>query len=235
MADLTESVLEEGAQAIDAFGGNATKLAGVLAESFPAQSLDAVAASFAPSKECNAKVAALGKLVRDEAAVAVGLFRAAEMWLRVKAPAVSDGNNFGVDVQNYVLGELQGMRGAMEGMIISSRDYHWSRAQGLEKLFGEEKTEEAKGETTEKDGDKSTVKSSSSKKSSSSIPPGYADYQAYVVAIDVKQYHAAYTMLTDIKNNYLKAHVLFAKNMKRLSDPRGEGEDGRSANVMSMF
>merc|ERR1719408_391186 len=125
------------------------------------------------------------------------------------------------------------MRAAMEGMVVASRDYHWSRAQGLEKLFGDEKSETSKGEVTEKEGDKSTVKSSTSSKTSSSVPPGYADYQAYVVAIDVKQYHAAYTQLTDIKNNYLKAHVLFAKNMKRLNDPRGEGEDGRSANVMS--
>ena len=41
--------------------------------------------------------------------------------------------------------------------------------------------------------------------------------------------------LTDIKNNYLKAHVLFAKNMKRLADPRGEGEDGSRVHSMSMF
>jgi hypothetical protein len=30
--------------------------------------------------------------------------------------------------------------------------------------------------------------------------------------------------------------VLFSKNMKRLADPRGEGEDGgQNRNVMSMF
>ena len=37
-----------------------------------------------------------------------------------------------------------------------------------------------------------------------------------------------------MRDNYLKAHVLFAKNMKKLADPRGDG-DGKSANVMSMF
>ena len=51
----------------------------------------------------------------------------------------------------------------------------------------------------------------------------------------MRQYHLAFNHLTDMRNNYLKAHVLFAKNMKRLSDPRGEGADGRSGNVMSMF
>ena len=66
---------------------------------------------------------------------AVAAFRDAEMWIRLKAPAVSDGNNFGVDVQNFVLGEVQHMRAAMEAMTTTGRDYHWSRAQGLEKLF----------------------------------------------------------------------------------------------------
>jgi len=31
------------------------------------------------------------------------------------------------------------------------------------------------------------------------------------------------------------AHALFSKNMKRLADPRGEGESGSATNVMSMF
>lgn len=183
----------------------------------------------------NAKVTALGDLVREEAAVAVGLFRAAEMWLRLKAPTVSDGNNFGVDVQNYVLGELQSMRGGMEAMVIASRDYHWSRGNGLEKLLGDDKKESMTSEVKEVEGDKTVVKSSTASKTMLCSPPGYPDYKAYVLSLDVKQYHAAFGFLTDMKNNYLKAHVLFAKNMKRLSDPRGDGEDGRSAHSMSMF
>ena len=51
----------------------------------------------------------------------------------------------------------------------------------------------------------------------------------------MRQYHLVFNQLTDMRNNYLKAHVLFAMNMKRLQDPRGEGSDGSSRNVMSMF
>ena len=54
------------------------------------------------------------------------------------------------------------------------------------------------------------------------------------MCLDVRQYHLVFNHLTDLRNNYLKAHVLFAKNMKRLTDPRGEGGDG-GRNVMSMF
>merc|ERR1719198_1566805 len=60
------------------------------------------------------------------------------------------------------------------------------------------------------------------------------DYYEYVLCLDVRQYHLVFNHLTDMRNNYLKAHVLFAKNMKRLADPRGEGS-GDNRNVMSMF
>jgi hypothetical protein len=30
-----------------------------------------------------------------------------EMWLQIKTPEVADGNNFGVEVQAYVAGELK--------------------------------------------------------------------------------------------------------------------------------
>merc|ERR1719152_913719 len=96
----------------------------------------------------NQKVAELSSLVREEAAVAAAQFRAAEMWIRLKAPAVSDGNNFGVDVQNYVLGELQAMRTGMETMVVCGRDYYWTRGQGLDKLYGEDKTSTSQKEDT---------------------------------------------------------------------------------------
>ena len=113
------------------------RLTEALASAFPAVSLEAVAAEFAKtsaSKEVNAKVAALSNSVREEAAVAVGIFRSAEMWLRIKTPSVSDGNNFGVDVQNYVITELHAMQKAVDAMVTTSTDYPWARAAGLDTL-----------------------------------------------------------------------------------------------------
>ena len=57
---------------------------------------------------------ALCNVVREQAAAAVVDFRAAEMWIAMKGPAVSDGNNFGVDVQNYVAETMKTMRQAMQ-------------------------------------------------------------------------------------------------------------------------
>ena len=84
-------------------------------------------------------------------------------------------------------------------------------------------------------GEKKTSKTSASTKTTTNKPEPYADYTAYLVAVDVRQYHQVFMHLTDLRNNYVKAQVLFSKNMKRLSDPRGEGEDGSSRNVMSMY
>merc|ERR1719267_252199 len=178
-------MIEEGMAAIDALPDHAKRITALLATHFPAQTLEAVHSAMRPSVESarggvNQKVAELSSLVREEAAVAAAQFRAAEMWIRLKAPAVSDGNNFGVDVQNYVLGELQAMRKGIEAMVVSGRDYHWSRGQGLEKLFGEDKSSTSQKEdtTVENEGDKKSEKvvKSSSTSTSTSKPPGYPDY-----------------------------------------------------------
>lgn len=244
MDPMVDMAIKEGEQAIESLPSHAQRISSLLAQHFPAQTLEAVHSAMKPSVEAargsvNQKVAELSTLVREEAAVAAAQFRAAEMWIRLKAPAVSDGNNFGVDVQNYVVGELQAMRTGMEAMVVSGRDYYWSRGNGLDKLYGEDKTSTSQKEDTssEADGDKKSEKvvKSTSTSSSTSKPPAYPDYFEYVVSVDVRQYHLVFNHLTDMRNNYLKAHVLFAKNMKKLNDPRGEGSDGRSANVMSMF
>ena len=247
MADLDPQVMamiEEGAQAVESLPAHAQRVAGLLATHFPAQSLESVHAAMKPSVEAakggiNTKVAELSSLVREEAAVAAMQFRACEMWLRLKQPAISDGNNFGVDVQNYVIEELTKMRTAMETMVTCGKDYYWSRGGGLDKIFGDTKDTTTKKEDAsndDEDGTKKVKKSSSTSTSStSSKPPAYPDYFEYVVCVDVRQYHLVFNHLTDLRNSYLKAHVLFAKNMKKLNDPRGEGESGTSRNVMSMF
>jgi len=236
---MIEAMIEEGTTAIDALPEHAKRITGLLSTHFPAQTLEAVHAAMRPSVEgarsaTNQKVAELSSLVREEAAVLAAQLRQCGMWLRLKQPAVSDGNNFGVDVQNYVLEELNKMLGSVEHMLVAGRDYYWSRAQGLEKLFGDEKiAESSKDGTDVKDGKSETSKSTSTVKTVSK-PAAYPDYQEYVVCVDVRQYHLMFNHLTDMRNCYLKAHVLFSKNMKKLTDPRGDGE-GRSAHSMSMF
>mmetsp|Transcript_31828 Transcript_31828/g.66938 ORF Transcript_31828/g.66938 Transcript_31828/m.66938 type:complete len:157 (-) Transcript_31828:50-520(-) len=156
------------------------------------------------------------------------------MWIAMKAPAISDGNNFGVDVQNYVASELKTMRHAMQAMIDGASNYHWQRGAGLEKLVATVSHDTEESTSTETEEGKSKAKSNKSDKTSTKTPVQLADYRRYATALDVKQYHAAYTQLCDMRNCYIKARLLFAKNQKRLADPRGDGEGG-DRGVMSMF
>mmetsp|Transcript_34448 Transcript_34448/g.83793 ORF Transcript_34448/g.83793 Transcript_34448/m.83793 type:complete len:136 (+) Transcript_34448:1-408(+) len=135
------------------------------------------------------------------------------------------------------------MRAKLQAMLEGLSTYHWQRGLGIEKLPGGKSSETESSETTEtedKEAEKTTSTTTRKKNTSSSTKvkkeQPIDDFVEYCVALDVKAYHSAYVHLTDIRNYYVKAGVLFSKNMKRLSDPRGEGEDGgRNRNVMSMF
>merc|ERR1719230_2547428 len=133
MADAqVQAMIDEGAVAIESLTVHSARLSDAIAKTFPQQSLQQVADAMAAQvkKEAlNEKVAKLGALVREEAAAAQQTLRQAEMWIRLKIPSVSDGNNFGVDVQNFVISEIVAMRTAMDAMLTAGRDYHWSRAQ----------------------------------------------------------------------------------------------------------
>lgn len=176
MDEGVQALLSEGEAAIESLPTQAARLSATISKSFPKQSLEQVGkamASAATSKDTvNAQVAALGVLVREEAASGSHLFRQAEQWLHMKTPAVSDGNNFGVDVQQYVLGELMKMRGAMEEMLVTGRDYHWTRAQGLDKLLGSEGTETSTSTGSGEEDGKKKTSTSTSKKTSERNPAG---------------------------------------------------------------
>merc|ERR1712224_187073 len=246
MGDLIESIIAEGEVAIDSFLTHATRLTEMTHSTFPKVTLESIHADFGKiplSTEINPKVDQLTNMVREESAIAYAAMRSAEMWLRMKEPAVSDGNNFGVDVQNYVIDQTQSMRKAIDTFADACRDYHWGRAEGLKKVLGDEKKSEDSSTTVdeekstggEKPGDKKSEKKSTTTKMTKETPSVCADYKEYVISLDVQQYYRAYNALTDMRNAYLRAHQLFSKNMKRLSDPRGEGADGSSRNVRSMF
>ena len=100
-----EEIIIKGEQSISGFPMRADELTAVIQSNFTATTLEEVHQAFAkmptPSGEkggVNTEVTKLYKLVREQAAVAVEEYRNAEMWLAVKAPSVSDGNNFGVGV-----------------------------------------------------------------------------------------------------------------------------------------
>jgi len=183
----------------------------------------------------NADVAAVVSMVLEQAALTIEDIKALEMWLLMKTPEISDGNNFGVDVQQYVLGELAKIKAEVITMLAVVSDYHSGRAAALEKIVRPTtKTVDEESKTAKDKDGKTEVTSSKTEKASSKDEPPLPDYVKQAAALDVKAYHGAYLKLTDLRNAYFKAHLLMSKNKKRLTDPRGDGEGARS-NSMSMF
>jgi len=243
--DPIAEAIATGEQSISGLVDHAVELGGLIQKSFPAVPLQAVHDKFAALPKpaagegkppVNKEVVALCNLVRDQAAIATQEFLNAEMWISMKAPSCSDGNNFGVDVQNFVTTELKAMRTKIQAMLDVVSTYHWQRGLGLEKLASPKTSDVSESENNEVDGEgKKTSKKTTTTTSKTTADKSIGDFEQYYVAFDVKQYHAAYVQLSELKNFYVTAHALFSKNMKRLADPRGEGESGSATNVMSMF
>ena len=137
----------EGESAINDFKGNADDLHDIISSKFPIEYrrtpsalktkwLAEIAAGVgeeAPptNKEIDERLAILGNKV----AVFVTDIRSAKLWISLRVPPISDGNNSGAEVQNYVLGELKAMREAATAMLDAGKDYQWQRALGLEKTI----------------------------------------------------------------------------------------------------
>ena len=126
-----------------------------------------LASSSAPGA-VNPEVAKVGALLREQVAMMVADFKAAEMWLYLKTPEVSDGNNFGVEVQAYVLGELKAMRTEAAAMMDAVSAYHLLRGATLEKIVKTPTKTTDDESKVEVDGDKTTTKSTKSTKSNAS-------------------------------------------------------------------
>jgi len=232
-------MLTSGKDAITKLPARAAEIQQLMTSNFPSKSLAQAQTEFealvaSSPGAVNAGVAELSALVVDQAALTIEDLKCLEMWLLLKTPEVSDGNNFGVDVQQYVLGELKAVKAEVVAMLTSVSDYHSGRAGALEKVVRPTTKTVDEESKTAKEGDKTTVTSSKTEKASSKDEPPLPDYVKQVAALDVKAYHGAYLKLTDLRNAYFKAHLLMSKNKKRLTDPRGDGEGARS-NSMSMF
>ena len=228
-----------GETSIAKLGARAAEVQALITANFPQKSLADVAAAFeatATTSEPNAAVAKVDTLLREQAALAIEDIKAAELYISLKTPEIADGNNFGVEVQAFIEGELKKLRGA-EGLapimdVVSA--YHLARGATLEKIVKKPTSSSDEETKVEVDEGKTTTKKTTSTKQSSAQSAPLPDYVKYIAALDTKEYHACYTKLVDVRNAYIKANLLLTKNAKRLADPRGDGE-GSSSNYTSMF
>jgi len=234
---MDEELLRLGEETLAKLGSRASEMQALLAANFPQKTLAEVQAAFEASLAGgapNAEVTKVGALLREQAAAAIEDFKAVEMWLYLKTPEVADGNNFGVEVQAFVVGEIKKMRDEITAMVDAVSAYHLLRAATLEKIIKTPSKTTDEESKVDVEGDKTTNKSTKSSKTSSVEATPLADYVKYIAALDTKEYHSTYAKLVDVRNAYIKVNLLMSKNAKRLADPRGDNE-GSSSNYSSMF
>mmetsp|Transcript_22943 Transcript_22943/g.59002 ORF Transcript_22943/g.59002 Transcript_22943/m.59002 type:complete len:240 (-) Transcript_22943:208-927(-) len=161
---------------------------------------------------------------------AVSDFRALEFWLVTKVPQVSDGNNFGVEVQHYVIDELKKCRIAMQGHADSLANYSWSRGLGAEKMGSSSSSEENKSEVREEKTEDGTPKVNTTMKTEKTdktvSKPEIEDFGEHIVALDVKHYVALEGMLREVEHAYVRTFELIKKNRDKCENPRGDSTSG---------
>ena len=160
--------------------------------STPVAAFRAAAARALAPRKAHAELVATGEAVHALLVDGVADFRALEFWISTRVPPVSDGNNFGVEVQNYVIEQLKAYRVSLAALTEALATYHSSRAAALEKLGGaattietsavestESKVEEGKGKESKGSKLDKTTKTTTKEDSD--------DQRAHIVELDVRQ------------------------------------------------
>lgn len=147
-------------------------------------------AALAPRKS-NAELVTTQEAVHAALVTAVADLRALEFWLATRVPAVSDGNNFGAEVQHHVIEQLKAYRVALAAHMDAMAAYHATRAAALEKLGGSKTSETTAVESTETKVEEGKPKETSVKKldktEKSASKEDSEDVVHQVVELDVKQ------------------------------------------------
>jgi len=189
----------------------------------------------ASETQVNSQVTNLRQIVREELAELVESLMALEVWVSLSVPAVSDGNNFGVEVQEFICKEIvtkkEGIKTAMDGL----GSYHSERAGLWEKAVFPvlEKKSASKGVKKSSGGEKNTNETTESEDVAISHNLVSMDSIAAIAWLDTQQYFKLKTLLSEALKVYAVILDGLTKNMEKVKDPRGEG-DGRGGGI-SMF
>ena len=236
-----DQAIAEGEEVISVkLAARTEEIAALIASKFPPKTLEQIGKEFeagsALEGEVNEAVAGLAVIAREQAAMAVDDFKKAEMWITLKAPPISDGNNFGVTVQMTVAKFLKDTREELGKKLDAIPAYYASRADAVDKLglakttSSRTKTETESNSAGGKDGDESKKSTtvSTEEKETAQAKADYHRSQA-VLAIDVQCYADLHSTLQSLLTGYVCVLDNMEKNESKLRAPKG------SSNSMGMY
>lgn len=158
-----------------------------------------------------------------------------EMWLSLTIPQVSDGNNFGVEIQEHFCKLLVDKKTACKVLFDGLNTYSSSRSDlwGKAVFAVTEKKSSSAGKKSSAGGEKDTNETSTSEDVSTTQNVVHSDSISAIAGLDVQQYFHLKMVFKEIYKNYAVISDIIAKNIEKLKDPRGENEG--QGNGMSMF
>jgi len=231
--DKRVSAAEETAKAVLASLPKRTDEADAVLAKYFTQSVpafrQAARAAFQPGQS-NASLVQTSEAVHELLVSAVANFRALEFWLQTKVPQLSDGNNFGVEVQDFVIEKIKAARTQCMTHADGLSNWEWQRGLGIEKLGATKSTDKSTVETSESKNEDGTNKETKTKKEETTTKvgtkEGLDDFVLYVVETDVKQYVALEGAVRELIASYVRIHALVNLNMDKCVNPRGTGNSG---------
>lgn len=202
--------------------------------SFPQRdSLELFKNNAATDGKKNAEMVNIVNHVRSHLLTAMNDCATLERWIVLMVPKAEDGNNFGVEVQKYVMTAIKAMSTSLNTTWTSLPDYFSQRGAAIEKAMGSNKTSNDVSKTSTKsnskggkDGDQDTSSDVDVTKTSTSTSTPIEDYDLQVNAIDVKWYFNLLAATENIVDNYATALDILSKNDKKVRLPRGNKEAG---------
>jgi hypothetical protein len=172
---------------------------------------------------------------RAELAELVETLSYLEMWLTLSVPAVSDGNNFGVEVQELLIKMLKEKKDAAKALFDGLNTYSSSRADLWSKAVFPvvRKQSSSKGETKKTGGEKDSNETTESSNVEQTHNMVVTDAIAAIAGLDTQQYFHLKCVFSEMLKSYMVIGDQLNKNMAKLMDPRGERGGGGGG--ISMF
>merc|ERR1712166_581600 len=142
------------------------------------------------------------------------------------------GTNFGVEIQEHICKRITELKTSSKAIVDGLAAYNKDRADAWGKAIFRQTTKTSGSQDTKKatGGEKDVNESSQSEKVDTSMHMVSSDAVEYLVAYDVAAYFNLRSNCQDLFKTYAIALDMITKNLTKIEDPRGDGD-----NQMSMF
>ena len=148
---------------------------------------------------------ALGE-AQDLLTLMVRHLRDVELWAQLQVPPVSDGNNFGVEVQASCIALVQDRRQKARLAFETLSEWHWQRGNAIEKFASQ------------------TVSARKTSESPTRKTYDYVeDFRMFVVGLDVKAQFDALDACNRAMADIVVCLDTLEKNREKVEQPRGSG------------